>query len=130
MPPDQSQPDPQQPVRDPKGRFLPGQNACGRQHQWKPGQSGNPQGRVSAHKLSRQLVAALNANDGALVNALIQVALTRALKGDFRFFKEIWDRLEGKVPDRIAGVDGETLKTYINVDVARVCRKQRPDSNS
>lgn len=46
---------------------------------------------------------------GTKADALIALAVKRARGGDFRFFKEIIDRRDGKVPDRLAGADGDKL---------------------
>lgn len=40
------------------------------------------------------------------LQVMAKVAVIKASQGDFRFYKEIYDRTEGKVPDRIAGADG------------------------
>ena len=44
-----------------------------------------------------------------LADALVKVAVDRALKGDFRFWSEIFDRVDGKVPNRIADAEGSSL---------------------
>ena len=51
-----------------------------------------------------------------MVKALVNVACQRALKGDFRYFKEIIDRVEGKVPDRLAVETEATARTYTQVE--------------
>jgi hypothetical protein len=99
----------------PDGKFLPGNHAAG-EHLFKPGVSGNPGGRPSTRKLTAKLREALDKNDGEMIKALVNVACQRALKGDFRYFKEIIDRVEGKVPDRLA-VDTEfNARTYTEVE--------------
>ena len=71
---------------------------------WKPGQSGNPNGRP----VSRPLTAALKAlaeQDisvkaggktlaGTRLQLLAEIAWRKAMSGDFRYFKELLDRLE------------------------------------
>lgn len=88
--------------------------------QWKPGQSGNAKGRppsltakvrklLDAHQVKGQKIA-----DGREVaDLLAEVILSRALKGDMRAVELLWNRIEGKVPDRIAGPDGEDLTIRI-----------------
>jgi len=49
---------------------------------------------------------ALEANDGELVATLVQTAIDNALAGDFRFWKEIVDCVEGKALNRL-GVSAE-----------------------
>jgi hypothetical protein len=86
--------------RGPDGKFLPGNHAAG-EHLFKPGVSGNPAGRPSMRKFTTQLREALDKNDGAMIKALINVICQRALRGDYRFVKEILERVEGKVSDRL-----------------------------
>ncbi len=120
---DKTTPPHQDEFRDELGRYKPGYIPPGAQP-WKPGQCGNPKKIGTRKRLTKRLLAALDSDDGALADALVKVIIKRALRGDFRFFQELYNRAEGKVADRLAGADGETLKTYINVDVSRVCRKQ------
>ena len=87
--------------RGPDGKFLPGNHAAG-EHMFKPGVSGNPSGRPSTRRFTARLREALDRNDGEMTKAMVNVACQRALRGDFRYFKEILDRVEGKVLDQIA----------------------------
>ena len=80
------------------GTFGPG-NQLGRQ--FRPGESGNPKGRPTERPFTIALREALDANDGELVETLAQVAIDKALSGDFRYFKEIMDRTDGKVTDKV-----------------------------
>ena len=82
------------------GRFLPGNHAAG-EHLFKPGVSGNPKGPPSMKKFTNKLRDMLEKNDGEMIKAMINVACQRALRGDFRYFKEILERVEGKVADRV-----------------------------
>lgn len=74
-------------------------------HQWKPGQSGNPSGRPKgAVSLTAKLRQALEVEiKPGLTTAdlLVKVAIKAASKGDYKFWKEILDRIDGKVPDKI-----------------------------
>jgi len=103
------------PQRGPDGKFLPGNHMPG-QHLFQPGVSGNPNGRPSTRRLTAKLREALDKNDGEMVKALVNVACQRALKGDFRYFKEIIDRVEGKVPDRISVDTEATARTYTEIE--------------
>ena len=116
-------PGPDGPLRGPDGRFLPGVRQPGA-NIFKPGQSGNPTGRTSAHQLTRALIQAFEKDDGTLAEGLIRMAFKHAIAGKFSFFKEIYDRLEGKVPDRIAGPDGEAIKAYFGITPEEVCKRQ------
>jgi len=75
------------------GRFATG-NQLGRQ--FRPGQSGNPAGRPPG-PLTASIRDLLHKDDGKAIKALAAVAVQRALKGDFRFYKEVLDRTDGKV---------------------------------
>jgi hypothetical protein len=97
--------------RGPDGKFLPGNHAAG-EHLFKPGQSGNPNGRPSTKKFTDKIRQALEKNDGEMLRAMVNVACQRALKGDFRYFKEIIDRVEGKV-DRTAEEAQSTMPCQI-----------------
>lgn len=70
------------------------------EHQFKPGQSGNPKGRPKGTSLTARLRKALDKNDGELAELLIKVAIREAGKGKFSFFKEIMDRTDGKVAEK------------------------------
>jgi len=77
------------------------------------GQSGNPKGRPPEQPLTASLRAALSANDGELIETLARKAIDKAKGGDFRFWKEIFDRVDGKVTDRLdltaSGMSAEDL---------------------
>jgi len=70
-------------------------------HQFKPGQSGNPKGRPKGRGLTDRLREVLEKDNGKAADELIKTAMREAKAGDFRFWNAIFDRLEGKVADRI-----------------------------
>ncbi len=76
-----------------------------------PGVSGNPGGRPKGVSLTARLREALDELDGDKPKAhkLIDVLMTVAMKGDRQAIKDIMERVDGKVPDRIAGHDGGPL---------------------
>ena len=74
-------------------QFQPG-NKIG--NRFPPGQSGNPAGRPPKDPMTHALKARFEAEPD-LLNRLIETGITKAIEGDFRFWKEIWDRLDGKV---------------------------------
>ena len=76
---------------------------------FKPGESGNPAGRAKGTSLSDKLRDIIEKNEGEVADALVRAAVKAALKGDFRFWQEIINRVEGKVADRVAGPDGNDL---------------------
>lgn len=75
------------------------------EHRWQPGQSGNPKGRpkgLSITTLLHQLLDKLAPGTQlSIAEALTNVAVREAMKGDFRFFKEIWDRVDGPVAQKL-----------------------------
>ena len=82
--------------------------------QFQKGKSGNPAGRPKgARNMSTILRERLEANGGKSMEEIIDKAIDMAKSGDFKYFQQIYDRLEGKTPDRLAGPDGEGLKIII-----------------
>jgi len=104
--------------RNEKGQFIQGNS-----YAMKPGETGrNPKGNPASRSIVGQLVKILDSERGEeIVDALVQTALKRALKGDFRFWNSILQYIDGKVPDRIAGHDGGPLK----VDEETLARVQK-----
>jgi hypothetical protein len=74
-----------------------------RPHQWKPGQSGNPKGRPKNKTLTELVRGVLERElNGKVPDQLLaEVIVKHALSGKFPFVKELWDRLDGKVQDRL-----------------------------
>ncbi len=68
---------------------------------WKPGQSGNPAGRPKGRGLTDRLRKLLEEDNGRVADELILAAKQAALKGDFRFWKEIIDRMDGPIRQQI-----------------------------
>jgi hypothetical protein len=97
-PPDPPPAEPTEPTRDEDGRFRPGVVQPGAKL-FKPGQSGNKGGSSQKQRLTSELKRLLDEKEG-LPAALMSMAVGRALKGDFRFFKEILERIDGKVTDK------------------------------
>ena len=70
---------------------------------WKPGQSGNPKGSKPEKLMRDALIIALNreAAKGSKTKRLQSVAealVNKAIEGDVGAAKEIFDRIDGKVP--------------------------------
>jgi len=69
---------------------------------WKPGQSGNPGGRQK-DILTPLLREFLNADDEAekiaVVKQLIGIAKSPGMRGQVAALREIFDRIDGKVPE-------------------------------
>jgi len=71
-----------------------------------PGVSGNPNGRPKGTGLTGRIRAALDKEEGKVADALVKAAIEAALNGDFRFWQEIINRVDGKVADKVTGEDG------------------------
>jgi len=127
---------------NPKGKH-PKSLAAIKEHNFKPGQSGNPSGRPKGvASLTERFRLFLNQAVGDILNdeekniitqkhgkgfleipiadALTRTAIREGIKGDFKFIEMLWQRADGKVPDRIAGYDGGPLNRNRGiVDVAK-----------
>lgn len=68
------------------------------EHRFKPGQSGNPKGRPKGTSITARLRKVVEEDDaGKVADALVKSAIDAAKTGDFRFWKEIVDRLDGPI---------------------------------
>ena len=69
---------------------------------FKPGQSGNPAGRVREKPFRDALLLAIKEatadNDRLKLRAVAEALVDKALEGDVAAIKEVADRLDGKVP--------------------------------
>ena len=93
------------------------------EHQWKPGESGNPKGAPKGPTLTTLLRKVLEGEIEMkdletgqyrkITKAeLVMIALVKeAVQGNVKAAREILDRLDGKVPQKIGltGADGESL---------------------
>ena len=71
--------------------------------QWRPGQSGNPNGRPKTKPYKEALEKVAAAMGG--YEELAKAQWAKALTGDVAAQKEIADRIDGKVPSPIGGTD-------------------------
>tara|TARA_B100000315_G_scaffold212006_1_gene209130 strand:+ start:361 stop:744 length:384 start_codon:yes stop_codon:yes gene_type:complete len=99
--------------RDAHGRFTEGR--------WKQGQSGNPKGRTPKHEcftsLLKEEIEKIHPEDkeGRTWAQLIVIGTMQlALDGNATALKELWDRVDGKVPLRMNEEQGplEIIVTY------------------
>ena len=81
--------------RESDGRFKSGNSMSFANHPDHRNAGGRPKGRSLQAELHRMVDDELTGED--LCNALVRAALDRALKGDFRFWQEIINRIDGKV---------------------------------
>ena len=87
---------------------------------WKPGESGNPAGRPKGQRdyatIYREALIKLatlnNKTEEEIENEILSNALLSARKGDYRFYKDILDRLYGTPVSRteLTGKGGSDLK--------------------
>ena len=94
------------------------------QSQFQRGNPGGP-GRPKGSSLSRHLRAILEEeHKGVTVGeALVRIATQRALKGDFRFFKEVFDRAEGRSVERRVQAETRPLEEMTD-DELKAMREQ------
>ena len=88
-------------MTDPEQQSKSRQNPPPVEHQWKPGQSGNPGGRKKGTGITDRLRKLVEKDDGKVANALVEAAIKAAKKGDFRFWQAIVDRVDGPVKQRL-----------------------------
>jgi hypothetical protein len=72
-------------------------------YRWKPGQSGNPAGSSKSRRITATLIELIEERN--LWRQLAEVALNAALAGDFRYWKEVIDRVDGPVRPADGGDD-------------------------
>ena len=86
---------------------------------WVKGQSGNPLGRLKSEKpfvdALHIAVAEAGADDKPKLRLIAQALVNKALEGDVAAIKEVADRLDGKVPQRIASADDENVPMILVV---------------
>lgn len=89
----------------------------GKAHRWKKGESGNPKGRprkeVSLTSLLKKYLDDVpdiqvggKTNTKSWMELIVQAWLVGAYKGNAQLMRELLDRVEGKVPQPIAGAEG------------------------
>lgn len=92
---------------DDKGKFAKGNQYSFKNRPENANRAGRPKGRSMQDALRTMLEDETTGKH--LCDALVKSAIDKALKGDFRFWKEIINRIDGKVPNRIADADGSSL---------------------
>uniref|UniRef100_A0A6M3JXB4 DUF5681 domain-containing protein n=1 Tax=viral metagenome TaxID=1070528 RepID=A0A6M3JXB4_9ZZZZ len=93
-----------------------------KESQWGKGQSGNPKGRpVKGDCLTSLLKDEIEKicpddKDGKTWKELIVIATMRlAIEGNKAALKEVWERVDGKVPQAITGKDGGPLEATVSL---------------
>lgn len=97
-------------------------------YQFKKGQSGNPSGRPSRKPLLQALKQLLRDNPD-VERKLVERAVSEALDGDDRFWKELRDMLDGKPAQAIvAGTDDDgnaMAPPVVNVNFVSAPKKEK-----
>jgi Family of unknown function (DUF5681) len=85
-----------------------------------PGQSGNPGGKPRK-PASERLIRRLLANDEKELAEVIEALVAKAKGGDVPALKEVLDRAEGKVADKVesSGPDGGEIQTRLKIQFIR-----------
>jgi hypothetical protein len=85
------------------------------EHRWKPGQSGNPGGRPKGQSITASLRALLEKehNGKRIVELLAERIMKEALAGKFPFAKEVLDRADGKVTDKLEVDNASVVQVII-----------------
>ena len=86
------------------------------EHRFKPGQSGNKAGRPKGRGITDRLKAVLDETDDdgrTVAERIVQAGVDAALAGDFRFWQEILNRMDGKVQDEVS-VEGKVVQFIIH----------------
>lgn len=95
-------------------------------HRWKPGESGNPKGRPRKDVCLTSMVKELmddvpelmvgnKKNEKTWRELIVQAWLVGSYKGNATFFKELLERIEGKVAQPLTGSEGEPLVPPVTV---------------
>jgi hypothetical protein len=86
--------------RDGKGRFL-----SGNRYEIQKGEVKNPKGAPRGKRITTLIEEALEGELGGrnVAEILAEQILKQALSGNYQFVREVLERVEGKVADRITG---------------------------
>jgi hypothetical protein len=117
-------------ARPVRGRpFQKGQPATGRPFQ--KGQSGNPGGRPKSKPFREALEAVLEAaGPDADLAAIARALCGQAIAGNVQGIREVADRLDGKVPQAIAGIDEDEHLTPLAAIINLGRTQPRPASKA
>jgi len=95
-----------------------------KKHQWPKGVSGNPGGKRRGESVTSRIRKLLQENGGERARQVANIIVTLAEQGDVPMIKELLNRTEGKVPERIAGHDGgpilQRVVKEVNFDLGRL----------
>ena len=100
---------------------------------FQPGQSGNPKGRAKGQRNYRTIYLEALKRIGAaegydpqeIEDAMTVKAISKALKGDFFFYKDIHDRIHGKPKERLdLGMEGKSLADLLAIAATNGLRRE------
>ncbi len=74
---------------------MPGYKDPPVEHRFKPGITGNPNGSSRKRRLTEALIKLIE--EKGLEDPLVKVGAAAAMKGDFRFWSYIFDRVDGPI---------------------------------
>jgi len=101
------------------------------EHRWKPGQSGNPKGTAGPGRSIQAAMRKLMNEDYQgkdLAVAMAKIAVQRALRGDYKFFEIVMERIDGKVVQELNAEIRSVSKAYpadVLEDVLNAGRNRR-----
>lgn len=96
-----------------------------------PFEPGNQQAKKADHKkpriITQKLIAKLNDAEGKELDRLITALMNKAGEGDVPALKEIFDRVDGKVPQAVIGGDDDDPAIRFERIVRTIVRPQHSD---
>ena len=85
-----------------------------------PYEPGNQEGKKADHRkpriITQKLIARLNDAEGKALDRLISALIAEAHDGDVAAIREIFDRVEGKVPQGVTGGEGGPLTVIHRIE--------------
>jgi hypothetical protein len=101
----------------------------GKATQFKPGQSGNPDGRPKKRLIDDLLEEILGNNESEVAGVIAQALVKRARKGDVRAIQLAVERTQGKArqPVEVSGPGGGPVAIQI---VSHISRPKRAGNNA
>lgn len=88
-----------------------------KKHAWKPGESGNPNGRPKKGYSITEMMQEMLANEPDKKRALGEAILAKAMSGDVAAQKAIWNYMDGMPTQglELTGKDGGSVEHNITV---------------
>jgi hypothetical protein len=104
-------------------------NSAGKATRFKPGQSGNPAGNSYSHhkRITDEACQQLEASGDYA--ELARVWIKRAKAGDYRFFRELLDRVEGPLVRELSTMDEDFLMDLVKTAERQANGRKRTRKN-